>query len=118
MPLSGEDYVEHTQSGMLPKQVKQMKQGLIRPQSKLDLHNMTVDQAETAFLNFLNRSKKNKLRALLIVHGKGLQSSSPYPILKNEVVRWLKGHGNVLAFCSAQPKDGGRGAVYVLLKRG
>jgi DNA-nicking Smr family endonuclease len=29
----------------------------------------------------------------------------------------LRRHGDVLAFCSARPNDGGTGAVYVLLKR-
>jgi DNA-nicking Smr family endonuclease len=36
------------------------------------------------------------------------------------VPRWLNEGDNrrrVLAFCHAQPKDGGSGALYVLLKR-
>ena len=30
---------------------------------------------------------------------------------------WLRRNGEVLAYCSARPNDGGTGAVYVLLKR-
>jgi DNA-nicking Smr family endonuclease len=33
------------------------------------------------------------------------------------VNRWLRAVDNVLAFHSAQAKDGGSGAVYVLLKK-
>jgi DNA-nicking Smr family endonuclease len=39
-----------------------------------------------------------------------------YPILKNEVNEWLRQIELVLAFCSARPEDGGRGAVYALLQ--
>ncbi|HET8706021.1 MAG TPA: Smr/MutS family protein, partial [Pseudomonadales bacterium] len=38
------------------------------------------------------------------------------PILKSSVNHWLRQLPQVLAFCSAQPKDGGLGAVYVLVK--
>jgi len=38
-------------------------------------------------------------------------------VIKNKVNSWLRQHQDVLAFHSAMPKDGGNGAVYVLLKK-
>lgn len=39
------------------------------------------------------------------------------PVLKGKVNVWLRQKGEVMAFCTAIPRDGGTGAVYVLLRR-
>lgn len=52
-----------------------------------------------------------------MVTGKGLASGG---VLRHMVPRWLNEGGNrerVLAFSSAQLRDGGDGALYVLLRR-
>jgi len=56
-------------------------------------------------------------RCALIIHGKGHGSGNKYPVLKNVAVQVLMKDPHVLAFTSAQPRDGGTGAVYVLFKR-
>jgi DNA-nicking Smr family endonuclease len=38
------------------------------------------------------------------------------PVIKNELNRWLRQHKDVQAFCSASQKDGGTGALFVLLR--
>jgi DNA-nicking Smr family endonuclease len=53
----------------------------------------------------------------LIVHGKGYRSRNRLPVIKTLLDRWLRECSQVLAFHSAQPKHGGSGAVYVLLKK-
>ncbi len=53
--------------------------------------------------------------ASIDLHGKG--SARSQPILKNHVVAWLKQCSQVSALHSAQAKDGGAGALYVLLRR-
>jgi DNA-nicking Smr family endonuclease len=50
------------------------------------------------------------------VHGKGYRSLDNQPVLKNNLNLWLRQHRDVQAFCSASPKDGGAGAVLVLLR--
>jgi DNA-nicking Smr family endonuclease len=52
-----------------------------------------------------------------IVHGKGLHSETGVPVLKNLVDRLLRQRADVLAFHSAPPAQGGRGAVLVLLRQ-
>ena len=50
-----------------------------------------------------------------IIHGKGLNSDSKTPPLKNLVDRMLRHRAEVLAFASAPTNQGGTGAVLVLL---
>ena len=54
---------------------------------------------------------------MLVVTGKGLESGGT---LRHMVPRWLNEEPNrarVLAFCPAQPRHGGGGALYVLIRR-
>ena len=94
------------------KVLRKFKRGQYNPEATLDLHGFTVNEAATALDNFIQRSLAKRLRTLLIIHGKGAHA-----ILKTQVNYWLKDHPRVLAFCSAQPKDGGAGALYTLLKK-
>jgi DNA-nicking Smr family endonuclease len=52
-----------------------------------------------------------------IIHGKGQRRGQDLPVLKPLVIESLKGHPAVLALRSAGPRDGGSGAVRVLLRR-
>ena len=56
-------------------------------------------------------------RHVRIIHGKGHHTPTGVSILKKMVAQSLTQLPFVLAFCSAQPKDGGAGAVYVFLKK-
>ena len=75
---------------------------------------MTVQEAMLALQRFVSRCKASGLKYVLIIHGKGRENSEP--ILKNKLNHWLRELPTVLAFCSALKKDGGTGAMYVLLK--
>ena len=71
-------------------------------------------------MNLIHRRAENdKARSgfhpcVRIVHGKGLRSEGA-PVLKMLVDRVLRHCGDVLAFASAPPNQGGSGAVLVLL---
>lgn len=105
-----------SQPGIQPKTLRDLKKGKISFEECLDLHGSTVNQARTELGQFLSASVTHQKRCILIIHGKGKLDKDP-PLLKNLVNHWLKQHPAVLAFASAIPKDGGTGAVYVLLKR-
>ena len=77
---------------------------------------MTVEQARSAVLNFLLYSRGHHHTCVRIIHGKGRFSPSGAK-LKNYVNCWLMQISWVLAFSSAHQRDGGTGAVYVLLRR-
>lgn len=97
--------------------VKKFRQGKMQIEATLDLHGYTAEQARTALIDFMHLCKKEQLKVVCIVHGKGFGSSSKRPVIKPLINKWLQETNDVLAFSSAQPKDGGTGSVYVLLRK-
>ena len=83
----------------------------------LDLHGLTRQQAYALLLDFLQHTLIPSQHCIRVIHGKGHRSTENRAILKTNVNCWLQQHSRVLAFHSCIPKDGGTGAVYVLLKR-
>ena len=79
------------------------------------LPNMTVPVATAALAGFLDENRRAGRLCLRVVHGKGHRSAEG-PVLKRLVDRLLRHRGDVLAFRSARPADGGAGAVIVLLR--
>jgi DNA-nicking Smr family endonuclease len=94
-----------------------MRQGKIHIGAALDLHGMTVEKAEPELIDFLIACQQQQIRFARIIHGKGWGSQDNKPVLKGKVNHWLRQSGLVLAFCSAIIKDGGTGAVYVLIRK-
>lgn len=114
--VSGDESLHFSRSGLQTRYLRKLKRGQIPCEAFIDLHRMTVAEAEIAVANFISSTQESGLRCVRIIHGKGYRAKTEKPILKNKVNSWLRAHPAVLAFCSAQPKDGGAGAVYVLLK--
>ena len=70
----------------------------------------------TALAGFLAECNQRNRRCVRVITGKGFGSRSTTPVLKAQVDRWLRLRAEVLAFCSTIARDGGTGAVYVLLR--
>lgn len=84
---------------------------------RLDLHGHGQEAAHIALNDFVQRHAARGSRALLIITGKGTRGEG---ILRKAVPHWLNDmplRRLVLSFSHAQPRDGGVGALYVLLKR-
>lgn len=111
-----EESLEFFRSGLQQRVIRKLRQGQFTIQARLDLHGKVVSTARQSLAAFLHYCLSDRIRYALIVHGKGKGSQQKLPILKNQVNHWLQQCDDVLAFCSAKPKDGGAGAVYVLLK--
>jgi DNA-nicking Smr family endonuclease len=103
--------------GVRPEVLRRLRRGQLSIQDRLDLHGMTVPEAKEAVARFLYACRGRGLRAVLIIHGKGLGSHQKRPVLKGKLNLWLARRAEILAFCSARGVDGGTGAVYVLLRR-
>ena len=103
--------------GLQKTTLKKLRQGKFPVEASLDLHGFTAEQARTALIDFLNYCQQSQYKVVCIVHGKGFGSSEKKPVIKPLVNKWLQEDNRILAFSSAQPKDGGTGAVYVLLRR-
>lgn len=97
------------------KQFRDLKQGKLACEARLDLHGLRIEAAGDALMAFITRSHQQNKRCVLVIHGKGGRFGEP-PILKNHVNHWLKQLPEVSAFHSACARDGGCGALYVLLK--
>jgi DNA-nicking Smr family endonuclease len=112
--------VEGFVRGFDERVMKKLRAGEFSSQGTLDLHGLRSEAAKLATENFIQKSRVAGHRCVLIVTGKGLHSEDQLPVLKSGLQGWLtRGRcaRQVLAFCSARPKDGGAGAVYVLLRR-
>jgi len=91
-----------------------LKRGQIPWEAELNLSGFAKDAAREALSVFLQKQVKNNRRCVLIIHGNEDQKNKP-PLIKNLINCWLPQFPEVQAFCSAQKKDGGFAAVYVLL---
>jgi len=98
---------------------RKLKQGRYETQTRLDLHRMTTERARRAIFEFVEESQQQGLRSVLVIHGKGegSEDADRCSILKGCVNLWLRELDIVQAFHSAQPRHGGTGAVYVLLRK-
>lgn len=111
-PVAGDAYLSYKVPTLQNNIFTQLRQGKLRWYDAVDIHGCTIDDARTAMSQLLSQAKANNETVVKIVHGKGTDA-----ILKTCVNGWLRQLPDVLAFCSAPPKDGGNGAVLVLLKK-
>ena len=88
------------------------------PDSELDLHGKTLEEAIAMVQNFLLVSHEQRLRSVLIITGKGHNSGEGGPVLKQAVYRWLERNGERFArdFHHAPARLGGEGAIWVTLR--
>lgn len=114
--LFQEDKVAFLVPGMQKNVIKKLRKGYYGLDADLDLHGLTSRDAQQQLLHFLHHCVEDGYRCVLIIHGKGYNSPDNQPILKNDINLWLRQHKDVLAFCSAPPKTGGAGALFVLLR--
>lgn len=125
--LSGEDIspldswfvLDFKRPGIQNGVFRKFKQGRYEAEAGLDLHRMTVEIARREIFDFLQEAHKYGLRSVLVIHGKGESKAAKErsSILKAYVNHWLRELDMVQAFHSAQPRHGGTGAVYVLLRK-
>lgn len=114
--VSGEEFIFFAHTGLQLKTQKQLRQGKISIDDHLDLHGLSINEARELLLEFIDFAQQQKIRCVLLIHGKGYRADSDQPVLKNKINNWLRQHPAILAFSSAQPRDGGNGAVYILIK--
>lgn len=105
---------------------QRFKRGELRIERRLDLHGRKEDEAWEAVQNFIQDSFLHNCRCVLIITGKGIHQENGIDIfaergvLKDRVPQWLNSSSLrpfILSFDYAQPKDGGSGALYILLRR-
>ena len=114
--LETDDKLSYRRSGVGLEALKRLRRGNWVIQAQIDLHGLRTEEARLAVAEFIRSCVKHDVRCVRIIHGKGLGSVGKEPVLKDKVKRWLVQKNEVLAFCQAPPRDGGAGALLVILK--
>jgi len=113
--LASDENLSFTRLGVGSDVLSKLRRGHWALQGQLDLHGLRRDQAREALAAFLRQARRQGLRCVRIIHGKGHGSVNKEPVLKQKVRNWLAQKEEVLAFCQARPDEGGAGALVVLL---
>lgn len=109
---------------MDPKTHKRMTRGKLRPEARLDLHGMTLSEAQPELMDFVISCHMAGFRLVLVITGKGRGEHGPLPTrpgaLRHQVPFWL--HAAPLGplvqqVTAAHDRHGGEGAYYVYLRR-
>ena len=120
--VTGSDFVMHHSGGLQHSVLKSLRTGSISINASIDLHGSSSVVSQQQLEKFLNAqlalaSSEQKRRCLLVIHGKGSNAKEQnHAVLKSVVCQYLKRFSRVLAFSSAQLRDGGTGALYVLVR--
>ncbi len=103
-------------NGLSRMTLRKLRRGSWPVQDSLDLHGNHSDAARKLLQGFLHQAAQRGLRCVLVIHGKGMNNRYGQAVLRMRTRHWLTQHSQVLAYCDALPKEGGSGAVLVLLK--
>ncbi|MGH7064063.1 MAG: Smr/MutS family protein [Stellaceae bacterium] len=98
---------------------ERLKRGRHPIEARLDLHGMTQIEAHRELAAFIRLCADAERRCVLVITGRGLGPNGP-GVLKSAVPRWLAEtplRHRILAIAPAQPRHGGAGALYLLLRR-
>ena len=95
---------------------------------KIDLHGYTIEEANKAIEQFIQKSFDENVTKIIVITGKGLRSSNienPYlsrnlSILKYSVPEFIENNKSltqlIIETTDAKIEDGGSGAFYIFLK--
>ena len=113
----------------LPNKDKKFQNKKIFKTRLIDLHGYTLEEANKAIENFINKAFLENVNKLIVVTGKGIHSDNekdPYvskdlSILKYSVPEFISNNTNLMRMINeitdANIEDGGSGAFYIFLKK-
>ncbi|MGR3792678.1 Smr/MutS family protein [Vannielia sp. SX4] len=109
------------------KAFNRMKRGKLKPEGRIDLHGMTLAEAQPRLMKFIHSAHADGKRLVLVITGKGRtkpDDEGPIPsrpgVLRRQVPDWLTRPplaSLVLEVTPANLRHGGDGAFYVYLRR-
>ncbi|MBK5925949.1 hypothetical protein CCR87_01020 [Rhodobaculum claviforme] len=109
-----------------PRLKRRLLRGRLEPEARIDLHGLTLAEAQPALVGFLRRAHGDGRRLVLVITGKGRGPSDALPLpyrtgaLRHEVPLWLQRpplRALVQQTAQAHARHGGAGALYVYLRR-
>lgn len=117
-------------AGLDRRSSERLRKGQMPIEGRIDLHGLTQAEAHGRLRTFVTAAQIQGKRCVLVITGKGSSAEKSEDaaymtrdrrgILRDAVPKWL-GQADlkrlVIDFRPAQPKHGGTGALYVLLRR-
>lgn len=103
-----------------PKLDRRVARGRLPIDATLDLHGFYQASAHAALRAFINSAAARGHRCVLVITGKGAQSSGS-GVLRRRFLEWVEEQDlreNVARIAQAHQRHGGAGAFYVFLKSG
>jgi DNA-nicking Smr family endonuclease len=125
-PPAFHDAPKKTSPNMDRRNFQRLVKGQMEIDGTLDLHGMTVDQAQARLMAYVVQSHAMGSRLILVITGKGKNKgvdefNRPVNgVLRQSLPDWLRGPtlaNKILQVTQAQPRHGGAGAYYVYLRR-
>lgn len=110
--VAAESVIAFKRKGLSHVLLQRLKQGELPCEASIDLHGFNQCQAEFELAIFIRDCYEQGMRCVKVIHGKG----KPAALLKNIVNIRLREYDIVEAFYSAPIRQGGTGAVLVLLR--
>ncbi len=105
-----------TDKPVFTREDKKTRRGKVSIDGKIDLHDLTADQAFEALRRGLIRAYNRNKKCLLVVTGKGIRGQG---VLRQSLPGWL-GHQDIrhiiTEYAPAHIRHGGSGAWYIFLK--
>lgn len=117
IPYEAGEEIAFRRESLTERTFRRLRRGEFAIEAEIDLHGMRLSEARAELQTFLRECQLRGIACIRVIHGKGSRSGPEGPVIKPGVHHWLSRWDQVLAFVSAQPKHGGNGAVYVLLRR-
>ena len=124
--LGTSDRLSRAPLNMDNKAFGKMRRGKLKPEGRIDLHGMTINQAHPELLGFILNSQAMGRRLVLVITGKGKlrDQGGPMParhgVLRHQVPQWMALppiSQAILQVLPAHLTHGGQGAYYVYLRR-
>ncbi|ALM52544.1 DNA endonuclease SmrA [Halomonas huangheensis] len=111
------DPLEYRRDGIQIGVLERLRQGGYPVQASLHLLRRPLQECRRELPVFIRDAYASDLRSVLIIHGRGRDIDSPPNILRSCLARWLTLLDEVQAYASAQERDGGLGATWVMLRK-
>ncbi len=101
------------------RNAKRLKRGKMKVEATLDLHGYSLKEAESELYEFIDYAYSSGKRCIRVITGKGLKSSGSVTIYSS-IESWLNRRdikGKIITVSYAPYSDGGKGAIYILLRK-
>ena len=108
---------DNNASGLSKKNIKEIKTGKFKVESKLDLHGYKLREAEILFFEFIKNCFTSNKRNIMVISGKGEHGKGK---IKLSIPVWIASSNLsslIYFYSSAALKDGGDGAYYIRLRK-